>query len=660
MTEVLVCPRCKTAFTQKDKTLYCEHCGTQCTIEEGVYDFIGEHGSYWGEIFLEEMQQTLETAKTLGWRAAAREAGFKHPNMNEYIMSNMRIDWLFHCIDFSKTKSCLDLGSGWGAITFGLAKYYDEVWSLEAVKQRIEFQKIRKEQDDINNIKFVRADWLRLPFPDNYFDLVVANGVLEWIGLSDYSRNPRQLQLNFLKEVKRVLKPGGCLYIGTENRFALSFFLGAKDHSGLPFTSILPRKVADLVVKLSGKAGEYRQGNQMRKWGDYRTYTYSYWGYRKILKEAGFNQTELYWTLSYNAPKYAGRFDGESFAFLLKSFRKNMDGVRTIGSLLTLIGAYLPSWLIKVGLLLICPSFLIFAYKGNQNTSFESKLLQLKVSNSSFIRISGSHGTSSKISYFLLKDSKPCSILKFPRFKGVESLAFEEKRMSQFNQLDIREELVDSIVVFIEPLIKGTQLKSYNLYHNLKALNWLLNFQHKTQNGYWNFEQLEMKIAALNNFLLEIPIDDGVRSRTMQRMKLFGKSLQQVKLPRTSEHGDFFAGNMLIDDDQVYVTDWELYQEDGEPLFDFIFFILDNSIKGAMPRSFQDNFLGKGKYSLILKRLISEFARAKKLPPELILQAIPYAILRCLYRAATGADNKHLETNRYIRLLELWDGIYPF
>jgi hypothetical protein len=115
---------------------------------------------------------------------------------------------------------------------------------------------------------------------------------------------------------------------------------------------------------------------------------------------------------------------------------------------------------------------------------------------------------------------------------------------------------------------------------------------------------------------------------------------------------------MLIgEDDQVYVTDWEFYQEDGEPLFDFVFFILDTSTKGTMPKSFQDNFLGKGKYSPILETLISEYTRTKQLPPELILQAIPYVILRCLYRAATGVDNKHLDINRYIYLLELWDEI---
>lgn len=659
MPEFLVCPMCKVVLIQKGNTLCCGNCGLECVLNEGIYDFIGEHGSYWGEILLEEMEETLQTARVAGWRAAARNVGFKYPNLNEYILSNARIDWLFHCLDFSKTKSCLDLGSGWGTIAFGLAKYYDEVWSLEAVKQRIEFQKIRREQDKVNNIKFVRSDWLRLPFDDNRFDLVVANGVLEWLGLSDYSRNPRELQLDFLQEVKRVLKPGGCLYIGIENRFGLSFLLGGKDHSGLPFTSILPRKLADLVVRLSGKGGEYRQGNQVRKWEDYRTYTYSFWGYKKILKEAGFGRNDLYWTLSYNSPKYAGGFDGESFAFLLKLFKKNADGVKTLGSLLTLLGAHLPNWAIKFILPFVCPSFLIFAYKGDKNTSFESKLLQLEAASHSFVRISGSHGVNSKVSYFVLKDTKTCSILKFPRFTaGISSIEVEEGKMKQFNRLDIKEEVVDSVTVFVEPTIRGAQPQPYNLSHNLKVLGWLLDFQHKTQNGYWHFEQLEAKVTALSDFLSQIHIDHGVRLRTRQRMELLLESLRGIKLPITSEHGDFFTGNILIGDNgRIYVTDWEFYEENGEPLFDFIFLIVSNSVKGAMPKAFQDNFLGKGKHSPILEILLSEFAKAKGLPPKLVLQAVPYAILRCLHRAATGVDNKHLDIAFYLKLLVLWDEV---
>lgn len=659
MPECVVCPGCKLPLIQEGRVLCCERCGARCVHEEGIYDFLGDCGPYRGEIVFEEMEQVLQCARLKGWRTAAQEIGFKHTSLNAYVLNNRRMDWLFHCLDFSRTKSCLDLSSDWGTLTFGLADYYDEVWSLEADRQRIAFQRIRQEQDRIDNVRLVRCDWLCLPFPDSHFDLVVANGVLAWIGVGDYSVNPRELQLDFLKEVRRVLKPGGCLYIGTENRLGLPFLRRDEDHSGLPLSSLRARRVGDLELKLLGRGGKCHKWNQMERTVGHRSYTYSFWGYNKILKEAGFNDVATYWTLSYNNPRYGGRFDGESFAYLLRLFKKNTHGGTTLKSLLTLIGARLPRWVIKLGLPFVCPSFLIFAYNGDRNSSFESKLLQSEAQRSSFVRISGSGGVGAKVSYFLLEKGEPCSVLKFARFTAsVSAVATEEARMSRFNQMDIGERVVDVVTVFVEPPIRGVQPEPHSLSHNQKVLSWLLGFQHKTQRGYWSFDQLEAKIAVLDGFISDVPIGTGVRSRTRQRMELFAKSLQRVTLPITAEHGDFSSANILIGDDgQVYVTDWEFYQADSEPLFDFLFFILGNAGKRVGHGSFQDNFLNKGRYSPILWMLMSQFAKTRGLPPELVLQAVPYALLRCLHRTSNWADDKHANFMSYMKLLEAWDEV---
>jgi hypothetical protein len=63
----------------------------------------------------------------------------------------------------------------------------------------------------------------------------------------------------------------------------------------------------------------------------------------------------------------------------------------------------------------------------------------------------------------------------------------------------------------------------------------------------------------------------------------------------------------------------------------------------------------KGKYYPILKFLIQEFSKVKRLPPELLLHAVPYVILRRLHRTITGVDDSHIDITSYIRLLESWD-----
>jgi len=652
MVSILVCPICKTPLTQKDGNLYCGNCKLSCTINNDIYDFLGDNNLYWGEISPGEMGKTLNIANSEGWKAAVREVGFKYPGMSEHILSSARVDWLFHCLDLSKTSSCLDLGSDWGTNAFSLARYYDEVWSLDSVSQKIEFQRIRQNQDKIKNIKFVRANWHQLPFPENYFDLISANGVLDRVGLSDHSKNPREIQLDFLKEIRQILKPTGCLYIGIENRFGLPCLLGTKDQSGLPFMNILPKRIADMLIKNKFKRDAWIK----ETFKDYHAYTYSFYGYKKILEEAGFNKVELYWTLNYNKPKFAGRFDGESFSYFLNLRKKDKIRLTPFSSLPILLGTHLPYSIIKLALTLFSPSFLIFAYKDHKNTSFESKLLQLKSSTSSFIRRSGSLGVNSKVNYFLLKDGKPHSTLKFPRFKESTSLVLEEEKMGRFNQLEIKREEIDSVMVFVEPFIKGKTFQLYNFSHNQAVLKWLLDFQNKTKKGFWDFNQLEAKVAILNNSLSEIPINNELRLRTNGRLELFLESLRNVKLPKNSEHGDFTSINMLFgDDNQLYVTDWEFYKEEGEPLFDFILFILGCATIGGFPQSFRDSFYGQGKYAPILKGLISEFAKAKEIPSKLVLQAVPYIILRCINRTVFMADNKHLSTAHYITLLELWD-----
>jgi len=656
--EPLICPICKSELKNLGDRFNCINCELSGTINDGIYDFLGDCDNYWGEISPNEMEETLEFARKNGWRMAAKDVGFKHHNLNSYLLNNTRIDWLFHCLNRSETQSCLDVGSGWGVIPFCLAKYYDEVWSLEAVKQRLEFQRIRKHQDNIKNIHLIRSDWLSLPFPDNYFDLVSANGIFEWIGLSDFGRNPRDLQLEFLVEVHRVLRPGGCLYIGIENRFGLSFIIGGKDHSGLSFTSILPRKFADIAVKLfRNNEREYIESQRMsRQWNRYHTYTYSYLGYKKILEEVHFNEIDLYWTLNYNNPKYAGKLGDEGFRYLLRVFGNDVTRVRSLRSLLKSIAPKIPNCLVRRVLPIVCPSYLIFAHKDRKGINFETRILQLNKSSNGFIRLSGSQGINSKIMYLLLNRENPLTLVKFPRFPdGISSLKKEEDLIAKFNNnFSLKKENIDGIDIFVEPYLNGFRPEIYNLHHNKRILEWLLDFQNKTQKGYWDLKSIENNFRRLIEQLYKVPIKNDIRERTIAKMDNLLESLSRINLPINSEHGDFSLRNMIIDQkEELYIIDWEMYQENGDPLFDFVFYNLVNSAD-----SLTTNFSGIGPYSIILKNLIFDFAKAKGLNPELIIQSVPYVILKCIYRSSSSDEElKHIDSMRYINWLIEWDKI---
>src|SRR5205823_4310509 len=74
--------------------------------------------------------------------------------------------------------------------------------------------------------------------------------------------NPRKVQLRFLEEICRILKPRGQLFVAIENRFDYEYFMGHPDHhSGLRYSSLLPRFLANLYSIFAARR-------------PYRTYTY--------------------------------------------------------------------------------------------------------------------------------------------------------------------------------------------------------------------------------------------------------------------------------------------------------------------------------------------------------------------------------------------------
>jgi hypothetical protein len=138
-------------------------------------------------------------------------------------------------------------------------------------------------------------------------DLVVMNGVLEWVA-EGRAGDPGALQEAALRKVVGLLRPGGYLYLGIENRMCAGGFMGYPDpHCGLPFVTILPRPLAQWYARRKGASG-------------YRNYLYSSRGYRKLLKKAGFTRLEFYVAApSYNHPRFFIPLEGNVFSHYVRA-----------------------------------------------------------------------------------------------------------------------------------------------------------------------------------------------------------------------------------------------------------------------------------------------------------------------------------------------------
>jgi SAM-dependent methyltransferase len=288
----LCCPKCKNYLLKNDKYLSCQSCYGKWPIVDGIPSF-SKREFYWNELAKGKMDHLLSVAEIKGWRVALHDIlQWEDKIEYRYICDERRTDWRF-LVPISKRSVALDIGSGWGTMSVSLSRMCEKIVSMDATYERIKFLNIRKTQEGIGNIYPVHAGMdLEFPFPNNYFDLAILVGVLEWFGVSQKDVNPHQAQRMALKNIYNLLKDGGSLYIGIENRFGYNYLMGLPDHNGLPFVSLMPRRLADFFSKVF-------KGEQ------YRTYQYSIRGYEKLLKEVGFSEIEFYAPLpQYREPNF--------------------------------------------------------------------------------------------------------------------------------------------------------------------------------------------------------------------------------------------------------------------------------------------------------------------------------------------------------------------
>lgn len=201
------------------------------------------------------------------------------------------------------TRLAVDVGCGSGVLSWALASLYDRVVAVDQSQSNAVLAKRLGRERGCGNVEYVRASAFRLPLEDRSVGLVVLNGVLEWLGVNSRGMSPRTLQLDSLREVRRVLTSSGLLYLAIENRWAPSV-VRRDPHVGIPLISALPRRLADLLSKrLAGRR--------------YQTHIYGRRSLEQLLIEAGFSSVRFYLPIpSYQYP----------FAFISMRSREAIRG----------------------------------------------------------------------------------------------------------------------------------------------------------------------------------------------------------------------------------------------------------------------------------------------------------------------------------------------
>lgn len=131
----------------------------------------------------------------------------------------------------------LDLGAGTAPLSVELARQGAAVWAIDVGLRWLTLARARAVGAS-TRVQLAGAAASALPFADASFDLVVAESVFELVTDSAAA----------LRDVRRVLRPGGVLILATPNRWSP----GPDPHLGIPFGAWLPEAGVRTIARLRG------------------------------------------------------------------------------------------------------------------------------------------------------------------------------------------------------------------------------------------------------------------------------------------------------------------------------------------------------------------------------------------------------------------------
>jgi|TARA_B110000495_G_scaffold203957_1_gene231232 ubiquinone/menaquinone biosynthesis C-methylase UbiE len=562
------CPECKEKLLLLENRFHCKNClknyehKNNYTIFENQNFPTINHSKLLKNLFLEIKHNTFENSVNNFLKI--------NKNFNSQFINTQydkSIDIIFHGIGKNFLR-CLDLKSELGNKSEILSHMFKEVYSIETDDDYIELQKKRFKEKKCENVSILKCNLLKLPFPDNFFDLILCNGLLENISKFINTKNLSETQKQFILELKRVINADGCIVFGVNNKNGFKLKWEGSNESSTQISSLSTKQ--------------------------------NFSNYVSLLQNTNL-KIKSYWAApSYNIPYYSAEIDDriaikgflKNFSMFISAFRGGKRQGKIIEILLSLL-KYLPYFLIKKILETFSPSFIFCCWKNENINSFEN-WIKKETGYENVLRMSR-HGKN----LFMLfnKNGKIKKVIYIKRY-GYEipdHIKLFERKFPNINDPSERIWMVD--------WLKGRPVNSQNNDEVMATVDWLIEFQKKMKGLKMNKNNAIIETTFIKNGLKYFKHNNIEKYHNW--LNQYEEYVENNEIYLSPSHGDFWCTNILYDDQtkKINVIDWESVSEQSNPFEDFIWFLSNlMGVSSSNPVSkFRENLQGNGKVSKILE-----------------------------------------------------------
>lgn len=140
-----------------------------------------------------------------------------------------------------KGKRALDVGSGSGGISIAFVKNNIETVNFDTERKYTIVSQRWAEENGVE-LNQMLASGEEMPFKDESFDIILCSDVIEHVERPE----------NLVREISRMLKKGGILYVTCPNKMSPRL-IWEDNHYFLPLIVLLPRKLADIYVRATNR-----------------------------------------------------------------------------------------------------------------------------------------------------------------------------------------------------------------------------------------------------------------------------------------------------------------------------------------------------------------------------------------------------------------------